>query len=601
MLVLSSPQRTILARTRFFPRLNTTAAHFHTNIPLMTRIKLASASELPKLGEKKDFVAFGSGDDALKILLSNVKGQIYATSAKCTHYGAPLANGVLTEDGRLICPWHGACFHAKNGDIEEAPALDSLLSFPIDFDNNGDAYVDAEEEQLKGKPGRPVTCSGQVKTEGNGFVIVGGGSAAINAIESARKNGYSGPITLLTADPYAPIDRTKISKGLVGDANALIWRSPAHLKNVLKVDVRHNAVVSSVSPEDSTVQLESGETFAYDNLLLATGGIPKRLPVPGAKEGQLKNVHVIRDVQHVSDLLSSLGDKADKDVVIVGSSFIGVESAIALAGQKKAKSVTVVGMENVPLENVLGAEVGKGIQAAQEKNNGIKFFMKAGVNSIEGDSSGNVTSVKIKDSNGKEVTLNADAVLLGVGVSPATSYLQNSSFPQLEKDQSINVDSSLRIKGLPSGSKNNIFAAGDIATAPSFNGKSKIRIEHWNVAGNHGRAIGETVARLEKGSSDPVVYNRLPIFWSALGGQLRYVSDGNPDAPEETYVDGNPAEGKFVSYYAYKDGSIKALASMGRDPIMVHFSELMRRGKAPSLQDVKGGKDPLSIPLVAGA
>lgn len=569
---------------------------YSTTLPLMTRIKLASSAELPKLGEKKDFVAFGEGDDALKILLSNVKGQIYATSAKCTHYGAPLANGVLTEDGRLICPWHGACFHAKTGDIEEAPALDSLLTFPTEIDSNGDLYVDAQEEQLKGKSGRHIECAKAVKGSSNGgFVIVGGGSAAINAVESARKNGYTGAITLLTADSNAPLDRTKLSKGLVGDANALIWRSAAHLKNVLKVDVKQNARVTSVSAKDSKVKLASGETISYDNLLLATGGTAKRLPVPGAKEGELENVHVLRDVQHVSGILSSLGDKADKDVVIIGSSFIGVEAAIAMAGQKKAKSVTVVGMEGVALENVLGKEVGQGIQSAQEKNNGIKFYMKAGVSSL-GGTNGKVSAVKIKDSNGKEVSLSADVVLLGVGVSPATTYLKESEgFPALEKDQSIGVDSTLRVTGLQ-----NVFAAGDIATAPSLNGKSKIRIEHWNVAGNHGRAIGETIARLESNPSDKGrVYNRLPIFWSALGGQLRYVSDGNPDAPSETYVDGQPAEGKFVAYYAYKDGSVKALASMGRDPIMAHFSELVRLGKAPSLSDIKGGKDPLSIPLVS--
>ncbi|CAO1614134.1 unnamed protein product [Sympodiomycopsis kandeliae] len=576
----------------------------------MTRIKLASSSETPKLGEKKDFVAFGQGDDALKILLSNVKGQIHATSAKCTHYGAPLANGVLTEDGRLICPWHGACFHAKTGDIEDAPALDSLLSFPVEIDSNGDIYVDAEEEQLKGKPGRPITCSGQVnevgEKTGKGFVIVGGGSAAINAIESARKSGYSGSITLLTADPYEPIDRTKISKGLVGDANALIWRSAAHLKNVLKVDVKQGAVVKSVSAKDSNVKLESGETIPYNSLLLATGGTPKRLPVPGAKEGELKGVHVIRDVQHVSTLLKSLGDKGDKDVVVIGSSFIGVESAIALAGQKKAKSVTVVGMESVPLENVLGAEVGKGIQAAQEKNNGIKFYMKASVSNLEGDGNSKVKLVKIKDSNGQEVSLKADAVLLGVGVGPATGFLKDSTdsgFPALEKDGSVTVDSALRVTNLSAEVKNkNIFAAGDIATFPSFNGQSKIRIEHWNVAGNQGRAIGETVTLLEQNAArkdEGVVFNKLPIFWSALGGQLRYVSDGNPDQSTEFYLDGNVAEGKFVAYYAYKNGKVKALASMGKDPIMAHFSELMRLKKDPSLQEIKDGLDPLKISLLS--
>ncbi|PWN28610.1 hypothetical protein BDZ90DRAFT_238981 [Jaminaea rosea] len=570
----------------------------------MTRVKLASSKDLPKPGQKKAFTAFGSGDDALQILLSNFKGKIHATSAKCTHYGAPLENGVLTGDGCLICPWHGARFQAATGDLEDSPALDNLLSFPTEIDENGDVYVEAEEEQLKGKPGRPVECKGQVKQEGKGLVIIGGGSAAINAVESARKEGYLGKITLISSEKDAPLDRTKLSKGLVGDANALIWRSAAHLKNVLKVDLRTGTEVTGLSLKENKVQTSSGDSIEYDNLLLATGSIAKRLPLPGAKEGELKGVHVIREVGDVAEALASLGDKGDKDAVVIGSSFIGFEISIAMAGQKKAKSVTVVGMDKVPLAKILGEEVGLGLQQAQSKNNGIQFYQEASVEGIEGKD-GTPTAVKIKDNNGKAVSIKADVVILGVGARPATDFLSKSAqgFPQLQKDGSIEVDSTLKVVGLPSG-VDNVYAAGDIASWPAFDGKSGLnRIEHWNVAGNQGRAVGATVARLSGSgkNNSPQPYTRPPVFWSALGGQLRYVSDGNPAPPELdlTYLDGNPSEGKFLAFYGRKDGSVAAVSSMGRDPVVAHCIELYANGKMLSFEDVKSGKDPLSISLGA--
>lgn len=152
-----------------------------------TRVRVASTNEVG-LGKMKDFVFAGEGDDAVKVLVSNVGGQLHATSAKCTHYGAPLANGVLTGDGRIICPWHGACFHAKNGDIEDAPALDSLLSLKLEVEGS-DIFVTADAEKLKGKPGVAPSCKGGVQSvkQGKGVVIVGGGAGAIHCVEELRK------------------------------------------------------------------------------------------------------------------------------------------------------------------------------------------------------------------------------------------------------------------------------------------------------------------------------------------------------------------------------------------------------------------------------
>lgn len=152
------------------------------------RVKVASAKDAPRSGAHKDFAFAGEGDDLVKVLVSNVDGTLFATSAKCTHYGAPLANGVLTAAGKLVCPWHGACFDAKTGDIEDAPALDSLVSLKVETDKEGNVFVEADAEQLKGKPGVSPRCDvGGKESKAAGTVIIGGGSASINCAESARK------------------------------------------------------------------------------------------------------------------------------------------------------------------------------------------------------------------------------------------------------------------------------------------------------------------------------------------------------------------------------------------------------------------------------
>lgn len=365
----------------------------------------------------------------------------------------------------------------------------------------------------------------------------------------------------------------------------MTWRSPSHLKNVLKTNLTHGTSAVKVDVKGKTVTFDDGSSVPYDSLILATGGTPRRLPLPGAKEGELEGVMVLRSISDTKAIVGACGDKQDKDVVVVGTSFIGMETAIALAGQKKAKSVTVVGMEEVPFQNVLGKEVGQGLAKTQEKNNGLKFYNKAGVVKIEGKD-GKASALHIKDENGKEVALPADVVVLGVGVAPATEYLKESSgFPELLKDGSIAVDKDLRVIGLPQDA--GVFACGDIATVPARDeAGATVRIEHWNVAGNHGRAVGKTIAA---GGKSTTPYDVLPIFWSALGSQLRYVSDGNPPGFDETYVDGNPEELKFAAYYA-KKGKITAVCTMGVDPLMVHSASLMSTGRMPSLADIKSGK-----------
>lgn len=251
----------------------------------------------------------------------------------------------------------------------------------------------------------------------------------------------------------------------------------------------------------------------------------------------------------------------------------------------KDNDVTVVGMESAPLERVMGAEVGKIFQKALE-GNGVKFHMEAGVEKSvpsKADSS-KVGGVQLKDGT----TLEADLVILGTGVGPATEYLKDNKSIELQKDGSLKTDQNFLVCGLK-----DVYAIGDIATYP-YHGPggegSLTRIEHWNVAQNSGRSVA---THINDPSAKPKSF--IPIFWSALGSQLRYCGN-TPNGWDDLVLQGEPEKAKFVAYYC-KGETVVAVGTMQFDPIMTQASELMRVGKMPSKSELKKGLDSLGIKL----
>jgi len=307
----------------------------------------------------------------VKVLLTNVDGTIYATGHKCTHYGAPLVNGVLNSDGRLVCPWHGACFNVKTGDIEDAPALDALPTFKVRIEGD-DIYVTASQEAAKSSR-RPPTCKSKGGENSEQVVIVGGGAAGLAAAEGLREAGFGGRVTILGAEPHFSIDRTKLSKALPKGDEAqgkLQWRDEKFFKD-LNIDFKTNTQVVSVDKSGKTVKTAKGDTIKYDKLILAPGSKPKRLPMDGFKA---KNVFVLRTLDDVNKITEARDNgSGKKKVVVVGSSFIGMETATVLA---KEHEVTIVGQDPVPLQPILGDKIGKFLQELQE-GNGVKFHMNA--------------------------------------------------------------------------------------------------------------------------------------------------------------------------------------------------------------------------------
>ncbi|KAF9790471.1 hypothetical protein BJ322DRAFT_1104126 [Thelephora terrestris] len=524
-------------------------------------------------GEMKE-VEFGSG----KVLLARIGEKVHATSAYCSHYGAQLANGVLVADGRVVCPWHGACFNVCTGDIEDAPAPAAIHSFKTSV-SNGKIYVTADEERVS-KPNMsrsPKVSSnpdGGMASGNAGVVIVGGGSGAFHSILSLRENGYIGPITVVSKEPHSPIDRTKLSKSLATDASKLEWRTAADLRIKFGVTLRTSTTVTSINIVGKQIVLEGGKEFIhYDKLILAPGSQPKRLPIPGA---DLENVFTFRGIS--DSIKVDAAAKEGKKLIVIGSSFIGLEIAVTVLPRKLA-SIDIIGRTNVPFEPVLGKDVGAAIQKFHESK-GIKFHLGSTVERIIASESDPkfATGVEITNKEGEKEVIEADFVVLGVGVSPATEFLkQSEGFPQaaLQKDGGVRVDEYLKVRGL-----DDVFAIGDIAVYPRIPYGGETRIEHWNVAGNHGRAVGKTI------SGSPVPFSKVPIFWSGQGQNLRYCGIGA--GYDDVIIDGSLDELKFTAYYA-KEDTIVAVAAMQNDPIVSRASELMRIGLMPTPEQVRAG------------
>ncbi|RFU33310.1 hypothetical protein B7463_g2981, partial [Scytalidium lignicola] len=543
----------------------------------MAEYKLAGVSSLNlKPGEKQEVDV--EGVEGGKVLLLNVGGKHTALGAKCTHYGAPLVKGVLTGDGRITCPWHGACFNTATGDIENAPAIDNLPCFELS-EKDGAVFVKGDIDTIKSSRRKPnVRISGQAITTEK-VVIVGGGSGGLAASEGLRELGFKGTITVISSEGYPPIDRTKLSKALIDDPSKIALRDEAWF-NEASIDFINDQVTEVDFPAKK-VSTKDGKSFSYTNLVLATGGSPRTLPLPGFKD--LKNIFVLRTAPHAKAINAAVGD-GKKNIVVIGSSFIGMEVGNALA---KNNNVSIVGMESAPLERILGKEVGQTFQVGLEKN-GVKFYLNAGVVQATPSSSdpSKVGAIELKDGT----KLEADLVILGTGVRPETAFLEGNKDLQLLKDFSLQTDANFAVKGL-----DGVYAIGDIATYP-YHGPggndSPVRIEHWNVAQNSGRSAA---AHITGSSHVPKPF--IPIFWSALGNQLRYC--GSTLGGYDDYIlTGEPQNGKFVCYYT-KGEIVVAVATVNTDPIMTQCAELMRTKLMPSKSEIKKGVDVLQISVPA--
>jgi NADPH-dependent 2,4-dienoyl-CoA reductase/sulfur reductase-like enzyme/nitrite reductase/ring-hydroxylating ferredoxin subunit len=496
-----------------------------------------AASELGD-GEKVLGHAFGDA-----VLLARVGESFLAIGASCTHYGGPLAEGLIVGD-TVRCPWHHACFSLRTGEATAAPALSPVPCYEVE--RRGDRVVvtrKVERDPLAPSRASVVRESAGTKPPSE-IVIVGAGAAGAAAAEMLRRSGYAGRITMIDQDADAPYDRPNLSKDyLAGNApEEWIPLRPPGFYDEHRIDILRDAA-TRIDLENQRVELQSGDARRYDALLLATGAEPVVLPIDGAKKA---NVHYLRSLADSRGIIAAA--EHAKRAVVVGASFIGLEVAASLRARKL--EVDVVAPEALPLQRVLGDDLGRFIQSLHEEH-GVRFHLSHKPQRIEDD------AVILDDGT----RLAADLVVIGVGVRPRLALAENA---KLTLDRGVVVDEYLMT------SAPNVYAAGDIARYPDAYSGERIRVEHWVVA----ERMGQTAARNMLGARER--FADVPFFWSAhYDTSINYV--GHAEHWSRTQVDGSAAARDVAVRYE-ANGKVLALATIFRDDESLRAEVEMERG-----------------------
>ncbi len=449
--------------------------------------------------------------------------EVLAIGATCTHYGGPLAEGLVTGE-RVYCPWHHACFSLRSGEPLEAPALNPVARWSVEV-ADGVARVTGREER------DPLDSRGR-KAEGpESVVIVGAGAAGSAAAEMLRREGYEGPVTLVDPEEWAPYDRPNLSKDyLAGEApEEWIPLRPDGFYEERGIE-RVRATAESLDTGRKELRLSDGRTLRYGALLLATGARPRRLDVPGA---ELPHVHTLRSLDDCRRIIED-AENAERAVVI-GASFIGMETAASL--RHRGLDVAVVAMDPVPFAGALGKAVGEYLRGVHE-DHGVRFHLGRTVDAIEEG------TVRLDD--GTE--LPADLVLVGIGVAPDTALAEAAG---LDVDNGVVVDEMMR------ASADGVFAAGDIARFPDPRTGQRIRVEHWVHAQRTGQAAARSMLGVGEG------YHAPPFFWTRqFDAGLTYV--GHARDWDDERIEGDLASGDAV-VRLLRDGRELAVIAVGRD------------------------------------
>jgi 3-phenylpropionate/trans-cinnamate dioxygenase ferredoxin reductase component len=380
------------------------------------------------------------------------------------------------------------------------------------------------------------------------FVIVGAGMAGGKAVETLREEGFDGRIVLLGAEPDRPYERPPLSKDyLRGEAErqSIYLQEDAAWYAAHDVELRPSTVVASLDVADSAVVLADGERVDYDRLLLATGAEPKRLPVPGA---DLPGVHVLRtvaDSDALRDVLSAGGR-----LVVVGAGWIGCE--VAASARQRGMEVTVIEPQSVPLERVLGPELGAFYRDVH-LDHGVELRLGGGVEAFEG--ADRVERVRTSDG----ASVECDAVVVGIGVAPRTELADGV----VDVDDGIVVDAGLR------ASVDGVFAAGDVANHdhPLL---GRLRVEHWANALEQGPAAARAML------GQDVAYERVPYFFSdQYDVGMEYAGHSQPG--DEVVFRGDPATREFIAFWL-RDGRVVAGMNVNVWDVNEHIQALVREG-----------------------
>jgi len=362
------------------------------------------------------------------------------------------------------------------------------------------------------------------------FVIVGGGLAGAKAAETLRAEGFGGRVLVCGDESVRPYERPPLSKDyLRGDTG--FDDAAVHATNFYPdhdIELRTSCTVEELDVSASEVRLSTGDRLAYDRLLLATGAEPRRLRTPGA---DLSGVHYLRTVAD-SDAIRAAATSG-VPVVVVGAGWIGAE--VAASARQLGADVAMVDALSVPLERVLGREVGAVYRDLHEAK-GVRLHLDAAIESFAGGDV--VEEVRLSDGT----SLPAGAVVVGIGVVPRTRLAESAG---LALDNGVVTDAFLAT------SAPGVYAAGDVANAWHPHYETHIRLEHWSAALNQGPAAAKNML----GTATP--YAKVPYFFSdqyELGMEYRGWASGS----DRVVFRGDPAGGEFIAFWVSEVGVVRA-------------------------------------------
>lgn len=521
-----------------------------------------SKADIPSGGMK----SYKQDDDSI-ILITRDEDEFSAFDGKCPHAGADLGEG-LRCGNRVICPWHHGSFDSRDGTLLEPVAMRGLTQYELT--DEGDSLT----VNTSAKIDKRVTNDKMMDTH---TIIVGGGGAGFMTANQLRHTGYGGKITLISQDDKPPYNRPLLSKMFLAgkmDEKYLMLGGADWASNN-NINLRLQQTVSEVLPNARTIVITDvdgkREEQTADFLVVATGAEPKIPPFKGA---ELDGVYTLRSMDDAKAIKNA---SDNKHVAIVGTGFIGMEVASALMEAGKAASITVVGRNRRVMANIVSESVSNALIKLHEEK-GVNFVFGAGVDEINAAEDGNdnestkVSGVTLSDGS----MLAADVVILGTGVAPRTELLNEVNAPD-----GVQVDEHLQLR-------DGVYALGDIAKATNQMGR--MRIEHWRVALQHGLVTAAAI--LNEDNVDSLA-ERIPFFWTAqYGKSLRY--SGHAATPDKGILFGSPAKLDYIEYYFDDDGEdtrASAASSLGRDKELIAFSELLRRGHAPTRAQINAGFD----------
>ena len=380
------------------------------------------------------------------------------------------------------------------------------------------------------------------------FAIVGAGLAGAKAAATLREEGFEGRVVLIGDEPERPYERPPLSKGYLAgkDDRDKAFVHDAGFYESQNIELRTGAHVTAIHPPGQELVIGDSERLRFDRLLLATGAEPRRLDVPGS---DLAGILYLRTLADSDRLRAELESKPR--VVVIGAGWIGCE--VAATAREHGCEVTIVDMVDVPLERVLGAEVGTVFRDLHEAN-GVAFQLGARLEAFDG--SAGVERVRL-DSG----VIDCDLVVVGVGVTPRTELAHAAG---LDVDNGIVVDERLATR------ERAIFAAGDVANAwhPLFG--HRIRVEHWANALNQGPAA----ARSMLGTGD--AYERVPYFFSDQY-DLGMEYSGYAPSWDQVVFRGDVASREFIAFWM-KGGRVLAGMNVNVWDVTDPIQALVRSG-----------------------